>query len=384
MGSRPFVATIRAEHTDQINVRSGPGTTFDVAFTVVHGDDNLQILDVQTDTQKTTLRGKIYQWFQLRFSDQRTGWVRDDLLYIQGDGTAFGYGVLTGRTYAFALTRAIPRQRTLSAVLNEARQQRQQSTTLSPAPIPSPTPEPSPSTQPAQQERIIRAAFNITAGFEGSGYGSYQTYDQGIISYGRFQFTLQSGSLVAVINRFIETTDSLTAQALKKDYLARLTARDVSLRSDDRLQAILEHAAREKAMQDAQDYVAYQQYWLAVYNLSIEPRGIKTPLAQAMFFDIGIQHGTQHNLFSRAERELGVPVKSRVGANGISEGDFVHRVALIRQEILYEIASQQNLPGVRTRADFWLNLIRAKDWNLEGDQDGNVTILGKKVQIRNP
>ena len=45
--------------------------------------------------------------------------------------------------------------------------------------------------QAVELDRIRRAAFNITSTFEGSKtYANYQNYDAGIISYGRFQFTL--------------------------------------------------------------------------------------------------------------------------------------------------------------------------------------------------
>lgn len=373
--NRPFIATIRASHIDEINVRSGPGTNFDVAFNAKDGQGNLSVRDVQPDAEEKARDGKTYQWFQLQFSENRTGWVRDDLLMIEGDGTAFGYGFLAGKVYAFAVTRAMPRNRNLSTVVANAAR----------PPQPTPTPVPTPPTvETATQERIIRAAFNVTAAFEGTGYGSYQTYDQGIISYGRFQFTLQSGSLAAVINRFIDISTGLTAKALKKDYQQRFNTRDVSLRDDERLQAILLHAAREPEMQAAQDQIAYENYWRVVYRLSLEPRAVKTPLGQAMCFDIGIQHGTRHEMFARAERELGVPSKSRLGENGITEAEFIYRVALIRQEILYVIANQQNLPGVRSRADFWLEVIRAKDWNLNGDKDGYITVLGRKVQIKKP
>ncbi len=176
----------------------------------------------------------------------------------------------------------------------------------------------------------------------------------------------------------------MTAQALRDDYQARLNMGDATLRQDERLQTLLQQAAVEKAMQAAQDGIAYERFWLVVYNLSITPRGIQTPLAQAMFFDIGIQHGTQHGLFTRAENELGVPNKSKVGNNGASETMFAQHIAEIRQEILYRIAERDNVPGVKKRADFWLDMINKGDWNLAGDGNGELLVLGKRVQVRNP
>ncbi len=56
---------------------------------------------------------------------------------------------------------------------------------------------------PRKLDNIKRAAFNITAAFEGGGYSSYQNYDKGVVSYGRFQFTLASGSLFTVLEQYL-------------------------------------------------------------------------------------------------------------------------------------------------------------------------------------
>lgn len=354
-----FTASIRAGF-DEINVRLGPGTNYSIGFTGPTGLSDLRVLDVKPDDQSKDLNGKVYQWFRLEFPDGRVGWVRDDLINVSGDGTAFGYGVIAATSYAFDL------RRTESNTSDERKKPRDAVSTL------------------AEQERIIRAAFNVTSAFEGGSYAAYQTYDKGIISYGRFQFTLQSGSLSNVINLYLSTATSPTAEAIRQQYQTRLNARDISLQDDDELKALLQKAAHEPLMQKAQDSIAREQYWDVVYRLSIKPRGIKTPLTQALFFDIGVQHGTRHGLYSRAEEDLGVEPKSHVGTNGISEQHLVRRIAEIRQEILYRIAEQQDLPGVRDRADFWLKLIQHEDWQLQGDVNGDLLIFGRRVQVRNP
>lgn len=400
--NNPLVASIRGipnlSHITEVNVRTGPGTNFDKAFTIAVGESGLPVNAVKPDDENKQLNGKIYQWFELQFDDGEMGWIRDDLLYIQGDGTRFGYGIVAGKSYAFALTRAVsntsPVRRTISSLLNTRIINREPAEPETPVTPPEPLPPDVPEPQPelpddsdlpplTDQDRIIRTAFNVTAGFEGSGYASYQTYDQGIISYGRFQFTLQSGSLASVVNRYIKNAETRTAKALRT-YQDRINDRDPSLREDDRLEALLKQAAKEDEMQDAQDSVAFDQYWSVVYDLSIEPRGIKTPLGQAMSFDIGIQHGTYHGLFTQAEQQLGVQPRSRIGANGITERQFFKQVARVRRDILYAIANRQGLPGVKRRADFWTELVDKSDWNLEGDSKGNVNILGRNVQVRNP
>jgi hypothetical protein len=397
--NNPLLASIRGipnvPSVTEVNVRTGPGTNFDKAFQVAVGEGGLHVIQVKPDDEGKQLNGKIYQWFQLEFDDGQMSWVRDDLLYIQGDGTRFGYGIVAGKSYAFALTRVIsntsPVRRSVSSLIN-TRFVNPQPTEPEPLPVPTipDVPEPTPDLPDASdlpplldQDRIIRTAFNITAGFEGGGYDSYQTYDQGIISYGRFQFTLQSGSLASVLSRYLKNTESRTAKALMQ-YQDRITDRDASLRDDDRLESLLKQASKEEAMKDAQDSVAFDQYWSVVYDLSIEPRGIKTPLGQSMSFDIGIQHGTYHGLFTQAEQQLGVQPRSRIGENGVTEKQFFKQVARVRRDILYAIANRQGLPGVKRRADFWTELVDNGDWNLEGDSKGNVNILGRLVQVRTP
>ena len=45
---------------------------------------------MQPDQDNNALNGKVYQWFRLQFPNGATGWVRDDLVSLEGDGT-FGY-----------------------------------------------------------------------------------------------------------------------------------------------------------------------------------------------------------------------------------------------------------------------------------------------------
>lgn len=228
-----------------------------------------------------------------------------------------------------------------------------------------------------------KAAFNITAAFEGGGYATYQTYDSGIISYGRFQFTLASGSLMTVLNRYLERASGPAADGLR-GYLPRLNAKDESLRQDATLRSLFITAASEPAMQQVQDEVATEGYWGGVMELSIAPRGVQSALGCALIFDMAIQHGKYNFILPKAEQELGVPPKSRLGQNGITEQTFITRVAQIRRDNLYALAEKLKLPGLRTRGDFWFNLVQAEDWNLQGDANGSVNVNGKIVQVRNP
>jgi murein DD-endopeptidase MepM/ murein hydrolase activator NlpD len=109
----PFIAHISGNPNvptfGSINVRALPSTATGVAvlFQGQIGLSSLTILDVQPDQQNNAFNGKVYQWFRLRFPDNQTGWVRDDLISVEGDGTAFGYPNLTQAAYAFGLLRAL-------------------------------------------------------------------------------------------------------------------------------------------------------------------------------------------------------------------------------------------------------------------------------------
>jgi hypothetical protein len=232
-------------------------------------------------------------------------------------------------------------------------------------------------------DRVRRAAFNITSAFEGGGYASYQTYDSGIVSYGRFQFTLAAGSFQTVITRYVDRASSPTANGLR-GYLPRIQAKDEGLRKDDGLKAFCKSAADDPLMQQVQDEVAGEVYWGATIELSIAPRGFQTALAYALIFDMAINHGRFNHLLPKAEQELGVPNKSRVGENGVSEQQFITKLAQVRKDNLYALADKLKLPGLKGRGDFWVDLVSKGDWNLQGDANGNVNVRGKIVQVRNP
>ncbi len=368
MSTTPVIVTIRGipnrPTVTEFNVRSGPGTTFDKPFTARVGTEAVSLLEVRADANRANLNGKLYQWFRITFSDGREGWMRDDLLEIQGDLTAFGYSVVSQPTLAFALMR--------------------DETIVVPKPQPpvQPTPEPTPTDE---QERVKRASFNITSAFEGGGYASYQNYDTGIVSYGRFQFTLAAGSLFGVLDRYLAASNTPTANELRTSYYQRVRDREPNLRKDERFKTLLKQAAEEAPMQAAQDAIATERYWNVVQDLSIKPRNIMTPLGQALIFDMGINFGTRHGFLSRAEELLGVPPKSQLGKNGITEEELIAKLAELRRDSHYRQAERDNLPGLKVRGDFWVNLIKGSDWQLQGDADGLLVVKsGRSVQVRNP
>jgi hypothetical protein len=237
---------------------------------------------------------------------------------------------------------------------------------------------------PQDTGRVFAAAMNITGAFEGSGYGTIATNDAGIINYGRLQFTLASGDLDILLQRYQAASTSETAEALSA-YAARVAQHDATLAGDVHFIELLKAAADEPDMQRAQDQLARERYWNEIYETSILPRNIETPLGQALVFDTTIHHGLNHTFLIEVEDALGVPRHSAMPANGVTEQAFIRALAERRSSYLYTTAEQYGYPGLKTRADFWIDLIERGDWHLEGDESGEVTVKpGVTVQVRSP
>jgi murein DD-endopeptidase MepM/ murein hydrolase activator NlpD len=106
----PFVATIlgipNIPSVTEVNVRAGAGTNQTLVFKIPLRV-KATVQDVQPDVQGMALNGKPYQWFQLAFSNNQSGWVRDDLINVEGDGSKFGYPNIPQPVLAFSLTRQL-------------------------------------------------------------------------------------------------------------------------------------------------------------------------------------------------------------------------------------------------------------------------------------
>lgn len=347
----------------EVNIRSGPGTSYDVAFTVPVGMDSLKILDVMDDVDGKTKDGKVYQWFKVIFHGGAVGYIRDDLVDLIGDCTPQGYRHFADRSFAFTHVRS--------------------GANVKPTPPVDETPE-APPFNPEDMERIRKASFAITQVFEGRGYPAYQNMDSGIVSYGRFQFTLAGGSLGTVCRRYCERSLTESAAELRELYLSRILARDPQLRGDQRLRDLLITAADEDVMKEIQDEVATEGYWNKMLAVSATPRNIRLPLSLALLFDISIHFGVMHGLLTRAEEELNIAPRTRVGAAGFSEEQLMRQVADLRKRSHDRQAERDNLPGLKVRGDFWVALVVNGDWELKGNNSGSILVKGRQVQVRNP
>src|SRR6185369_9316746 len=109
MSSSPFLVTVRGiPNNPIINVRTGPNTSYTKLLELAVGTANLPVLEVRADDQNTQIQGRLYQWLRCTLPGGQTGWVRDDLVAVQGDGSRFGYPNVTQPTIAGSLTRTTP------------------------------------------------------------------------------------------------------------------------------------------------------------------------------------------------------------------------------------------------------------------------------------
>lgn len=361
-------ATVRRDTgTPEINVRKTPGRSqTNVHSKLAIGTANLPILEVKEDEKGEKANNKVYQWFRVTLPQNKgEGWIRDDLIDIVGDLTAFGYGVLATATQASSLKR--------NPVI-----QQPSGGTVTPL--------------TGEQERVRKLAFNITSTFEGGGedkgYTAYQNNenDAGVVSFGRFQFTLTAGTLANLVERYLAASQTDTANQLRATYLERLKKKDRTLRTDETLKNLLRASGAEQPMKDAQNALATDVYWKEAQKRH-KKYNLQTPLGQALIFDMMIHHGAG-NLDTRyldwTCNELKIPLTWKASENNVDEQAFVRRLTQRRRDELYRQAGNR-ASGLKVRGDFWMGLVEKGDWTLQGDDKGILTPKsGRTVNARNP
>ena len=380
----------------EINVRSGPSTSNELLFKVPVGMSGQRILKVQTDSGGASQDGKTYEWFQLLFDGGAIGWIRDDLLEIEGDCTAFGYPDLSELTWAFALIRItatstpeeIKASQEMPVVADSPVEEKPTGTVWQ---VPGPTTEPvmipvlaSGDFPDATQDtdRVRKVAFRFTASWEG-GFSAINTYDSGIVSFGFLQFTLAGGSLISVIQRYLGKSQSDTANGLR-GLLPRIEAREESLRHDQNFLNLLRASANEQEMIDSQYEVGTEGYWKRVVDGYIVSRQLKYPLTWALLFDMGVNFGVNHGFVRLAERDLGVPSRSNPATTGLGEEQLMTYVAQLRKRSHDRQARESGFWGLANRGNFWMQLCTDGDWYLQGDAAGNFVSNGRTINAQNP
>jgi len=212
---------------------------------------------------------------------------------------------------------------------------------------------------------------------------AYQNSDAGIISYGKHQATLQSGTLQRVIDAYLLRSDSATSLAIQQEYAARIAAGDASLRNDQRLRELLIAAASEQAMEDAQDDVFEQRFYQpAITQARLHNLG--SPLALACLYDTQIQGGL-FTLLPQTKDQLGGIVADTGSGGPINEQTFIATFLDLREARLFRLADDADVRGshvqaqaLRTstfRVEEYRKLLQANNLALEGE----LNIRGRAV-----
>ncbi|MCL4264143.1 MAG: chitosanase [Anaerolineae bacterium] len=223
----------------------------------------------------------------------------------------------------------------------------------------------------------------ITSIFEsGSPEGNpaaYQTYDAGVISFGKHQATLASGTLNRVLQAYLSRSSSSTAQALKNEYATRVAQMDTSLRKDGRIKQLLLAAAQEAAMTEAQDVVFEESFYKPAVTAARD-YNVRSPLGLAALYDTNIQGGL-YIVLPRVTERLG----GKIGEKGITEPQWIAAFLDLREERLNRLADQYIAKGdkgtgnaLRTstfRVQEYRQLLQAGNLKLEG----TLNVRGRQV-----
>jgi len=168
---------------------------------------------------------------------------------------------------------------------------------------------------------------------------AYQTYDAGVISYGKHQATLTSGNLNRVLLGYFRLSSSDTSKALQNEYIGRIAQMDASLRNDGRIKELLLAAANEPEMNQAQDDVFDQSFYRPVSAVARE-NNVGSPLGLAALYDTLIQGGLYFILPLVAERLGG-----KIGQAGITETQWLDVFLDLREERLLRLADKFAVKG---------------------------------------
>jgi len=196
--------------------------------------------------------------------------------------------------------------------------------------------QPKPATAP--ENSYHRIANDITGAFEGGKTGTLNLYDRGIISYGKHQATLASGTLYPILRGYTELSQSETAEQMTA-YLERVKKKDASLHEDKAFIQLLKDAAGEPEMHQAQEAGFTQEYWEPAKKKAGKA-GVKSALGYAIFYDTKVQGGLGVVLESTKKR-LGGMVGDTVEGKQITEQEFLQVFMEERQQRHERLSAKQ-------------------------------------------
>lgn len=233
---------------------------------------------------------------------------------------------------------------------------------------------------PDQAQQI---AFEITGGFEGGKPDSIQTIDAGIISYGKHQATLASGSLYKILKSYTELSKSDTATKIS-GYLSRVEKKDATLKDDKDFIQLLKDAAKEPEMNQAQDEKFIELYWNPAKK-SAAADGVTSPLGEAIYYDTNIQGGLD---------AVRTATKKELDGKKYTEQEFLQVFLEKRKDRLKDIAKVQAASKSKAKQNNakmlehdasdkgrvgQLETLLSKDPDLKGDQNQQFSVGSRKI-----
>ncbi len=220
-----------------------------------------------------------------------------------------------------------------------------------------------------KQKDLLKALAIVNIFETGKPFGEFATIavlnDGAGISYGISQFTHRSGSLAAVIERYLEL-DGTVGRHVLENALPNLCRKEpVVIRAyakDERIKKALRAAAVTREMRVAQLQIVFERYLKAAIG-ECERSGFGLPLSLAVIYD-SITHGSYERIRDRV----------RVTASAVSQAGTPKGVTLTFEKTWITeylrsrdrwLASIPRLNATRYRTRFFLNQIMLGSWELK-------------------
>ncbi|MEL6259013.1 MAG: peptidoglycan-binding protein, partial [Pseudomonadota bacterium] len=198
----------------------------------------------------------------------------------------------------------------------------------------------------------------IVSVFESGGPGDYGAIarakdDRGGLSYGKHQASLTSGSLSALLTRYVEAAGALYTNELQK-FMPQIAAGDRALDTNNEIYDLLKAAANDPVMQSVQDEY-FTEHYMAPALRKWRDLGFQHPLSAGIVYDSFI-HSGRLNMQARTEARMGPP-------NEANEKAWIKAYAEERRNWL---ATHSNtiLHATAIRMDAFLDQIDKGNWSL--------------------
>lgn len=190
-------------------------------------------------------------------------------------------------------------------------------------------------------------------------YAACVVLDDGAgVSYGINQFTHRSGSLAAVVERYLELRGQNGREILasRLPILRKTSAAAVAkLAADELFKATLRRAAATSEMRSAQNEIATEKYLQPAIRIC-EKMGFSLPLSLAVIYD-SVTHGSWEYISARVHQAA----KMETPDDRRFEKSWITEYVCVRHRWLTDI---KRLRSTNYRTKFFLDQIAISNWRL--------------------